>query len=92
MWDMHDVGAGWWIVMSLGMIAFWALVIWAVAAAARGMSADRRRQDSSTDEPGPIETLQRRLARGEISPEEYRRLRETLRDDADYPDPTSLRT
>ena len=89
---MHDVGAGWWIVMSLGMIAFWALVIWAVAAAARGMSADRRRQDRSTDEPGPIETLQRRLARGEISPEEYRRLRETLRDDADYPDPTSLRT
>ena len=89
---MHDLGAGWWIVMSLGMIAFWALVIWAVAAAARGTFADRRRQDSSTTEPGPLEILQRRLARGEISPEEYKHVRETLRDDADHPNPTSLRT
>jgi len=77
MWQMHDVGAGWWIVMSLGMIAFCGLVIWAVVAVLRGTWPSSR---TDADTP-PAEILKRRLARGEITTEEYEQLRDALRDD-----------
>ena len=35
-WGMHDVGAGWWIVMMLLMFAFWGALIWGVVWLARG--------------------------------------------------------
>ena len=60
-------------VMWLGMVAFWGLVIWAVYAlitSARGPAAPR-----SND---ALRILDERLARGEIDPDEYRRLRELL--------------
>ena len=74
-WEMHDTGAGWWIVMSLGMIAFWALVIWAIWRAATdrpGEHVESPRRET------PVEILERRLAAGEITVGEYEELRETL--------------
>jgi putative membrane protein len=79
MWHMHDVGAGWWLLMTLGMIAFWGLVIWGLVTLVRDTPVGRR-LDGRTAEPSAEAILKRRLAQGEITPEEYRRLRDTLRD------------
>lgn len=75
MWGMHDTSVGWWIVMSLGMLAFWALVIWAVWRTFADRAVDRA---TSRRPETPVEILKRRLADGEITVDEYEDLRETL--------------
>ena len=75
-WSMHgDVGAGWWIVMALVMVAFWGAVIFGGAYLLRG-NRERR-----ADEEKASELLERRLAAGEISVEEYRERRDALSED-----------
>lgn len=68
-WHHGDIGTGWWIVMMVVMVVFWALVIggivWLLRAAASG------RTDGN-----PVsarEILDERLARGEIDVPEYER-------------------
>jgi putative membrane protein len=71
---MHDtdVGAGWMIVMMIGMALFWGLVIlgivWLVRSASWGHHAHGT----------PTEILDRRFASGEMSAEEYRERRDVL--------------
>ena len=70
-------GWAWWqvLLMWIGMIAFWALVIWAIWAlvvAATRRPEDERRHHSA------LQILDERLARGEIDTEEYRRRREAI--------------
>lgn len=62
------------MAMSLTMIIFWGLVIWAVVTVIRtlGSSETRRRE-------APEEILAGRLARGEIEEDEYRHRLDTLR-------------
>jgi putative membrane protein len=77
-------GGGWpfWEValMWVGMIAFWALLIWAIYAlitsATRRSGAEGR--DGEHDGDPSRRILDERLARGEIDTEEYRRLRDVL--------------
>ena len=71
MWWGGDWGWGAWLVMSLMMLAFWALVIWAFLSVARGSGSNR--PDSGED------ILADRFARGEIDEDEYRRRRELIR-------------
>jgi putative membrane protein len=73
-WDMHDWGAGWWIVMMLGMLVFWALVIVGIVWVVRELGGGR----SERDRESPVDVLQRRLAEGDISVEEYERRRQAL--------------
>ena len=65
----HD-GAGWggWLVMTIAMIAFWAMVIVAVVVLFRGSKSSD--QDSSPYED-PMAILDQRFARGEIDEDEY---------------------
>ena len=62
-------GIGWvgWIVMTLVMVAFWALVIFGIVAIFRSGGKDR----PSTPQRHPQEILDERFARGEIDAEEY---------------------
>lgn len=75
-WGNHmgDWGAGWWILMTVLMVAFWGLVIfgvvWLVQSLAGGHPSGHGRS--------AIEILDRRLASGEISPDEYRQRRGAL--------------
>ena len=62
--------SGMWLWMILGLVVLWALV----ACAVRWTIGPRR----STSDPDPIKLLDARLARGEITSEEYRRVRELL--------------
>lgn len=74
MWLWHG-GWGWgaWLVMSLGMVAFWALVIWLF------VNVIRTNQEGGTPrDRTPEEILAERFARGEIDDDEYRRRLETL--------------
>ncbi len=79
MWYMHDVGWGWWLLMSVGMVAFWALVLYGVVWLVRGEALGRSKP--ATPE-SPDEVLRRRLAEGEITIEEYERVRAALQDGA----------
>lgn len=73
MWVAHE-GMGWW--MLFGGV-FWILFIGAMvylfsSASDRGTGNPQARSET------PLEVAQRRLAAGEISHEEYERIRETL--------------
>ena len=72
----HD-GAGWggWLVMTVAMIAFWALVVFAVVALSRSATSSR---DSASRED-PMNILDQRFARGEIDEDEYRARSAVLR-------------
>jgi putative membrane protein len=84
MWCGAHTGLGWlgWTLMSVGMIAFWGLIAWAIVALIRGA------RPSGTDAmTPPDEVLAGRLARGEISTDEYVRARHLLDDGPAQPDP-----
>jgi putative membrane protein len=75
MFEYGSSSSGWGIaLMSLGMIAFWGLVIWAIYYLIAGRT--NRRIENGPDESRPI--LNQRLAKGEIDPDEYRTLIELL--------------
>ena len=77
-------GAGWagWLLMSVGMIAFWGLVIIGLIALLPGVQddpvdlVDPDRRPASQD---PQSVLDERLARGQLDVQDYRALRELLR-------------
>jgi putative membrane protein len=73
---MHDsdIGAGWMIVMMLGMVLFWGLVIVGVVWLLREAIGHSHR-GSDVD---PLAILDRRLAEGQISVEEYEQRKRTL--------------
>lgn len=76
-WGMHDgdVGAGLMMVMMLGMVLFWGLVVFGVVWLLReGIGRGRNHQLDSH----PLEILDRRLAEGHISVEEYEQRKKTL--------------
>lgn len=77
-WYQDGVGWGGWIVMTLVMVAFWALVVFAVVAIFRGTSSSSRPADRSTDRD-PMQILEERFARGEIDAEEFRTRADVLR-------------
>ncbi|KDE97106.1 conserved hypothetical protein [uncultured Mycobacterium sp.] len=83
MWYGGD-GWGWggWILMTVGMVAFWALVITAIVFAVRFV-ADSRHTSTRPPVSGPMraeDLLHERFARGEIDGEEYRQRMALLRD------------
>ena len=75
-------GVGWvsWLLMSVGMVAFWFLVIIAIRTLLPGVGgdwADRGRGRAETQDA--LGVLDERLARGELDVQEYRARREALR-------------
>jgi len=78
-WDGHMSG-GWWIVMMIGMILFWALVVVALVWLIRSGPElfGSRLSERAQTRPDALEILERRLAEGEISIEEYRERRSVL--------------
>ena len=71
---MHgDYGAGWMVVMMIGMVIFWGVIVLAVVWLIRG-GPDR----SAPKQETPLELLDRRFAEGQMSVEEYRERRAEL--------------
>lgn len=69
---MDGWGTGWWIIMPIMMVIFWggiiALAVWAVGQFTRGRD----------EQKSPLDIAKERLARGDISHEEFERLRQNL--------------
>ena len=75
MWWAQDGWNWWaWVVMSLGMVAFWALVVWAVVS----LIQSPRGSGAPPDDARAI--FDERPARGEVDEVEYRARRDVLRD------------
>lgn len=77
-----SIGWGGWIVMTLMMVALWALVIVAVVAILRSSArgSDGRGHIDHGGQRDPMQTLEERFARGEIDVDEYHARRAVLRD------------
>ncbi len=69
-----------WLLMSIGMVAFWALVAWAVVAIVQ-------RTRGASNEPDAEAILKERFARGEIDEDEYRRRQAALGEAGSYTTP-----
>jgi len=69
------MGDGWWVVMMIGMLLFWALVALAVVWAVRGLAGHSQGGGGGAT---ALELLDRRLADGSISVEEYEQRRRLL--------------
>ena len=79
---MHDMSWGWGILMMIGWLAVWALIIWGAVTVWRDRTPDRSAR----------EVLDRRLAAGEISVDEYERLRSALSGKSSGPGPGATPT
>lgn len=71
-------GVHWWgwLVGFFGMAVFWGVVIWGIWYLFAGLSRGSQHQPPAG--PPAKQILDERLVRGEISPEEYRRLRDMI--------------
>lgn len=78
MWHDGGWGAGTWVLMSLLMIAFWTVVVVGVVWLVRGSGRAPTSTGPSAAGGSARRILDERLARGEISEEEYRQRRATL--------------
>jgi putative membrane protein len=79
--------SGWgWLLMTLGMLGFWALVaVLALALLRRPGHSDQQRQPDQQPRPSAEEILAERLARGEIDQDEYRQRLQTLQETTSRP-------
>ena len=74
-WYHDGMGWGGWIIMTVAMVAFWALVVFAVLALFR----TQRSGGSIPDRRDPMQILDERFARGEIDEDEYHARSSVLR-------------
>ena len=73
MWGMHE-GMGWWMLFGgIWMLLFWGAIIWLIVWGVGQLTGGSRR-----DEDTPLEIARRRYARGEITREEFEKLRQDL--------------
>ena len=82
MWYGGDWGWAGWILMTAGMVAFWALVITAVVLAVRYLAGPRGTAASlsGSGRTRAEGVLDQRFARGEIDENEYRQRLSILRE------------
>lgn len=77
-WDHMDWGAGGWILMAIGMALVWGLIIVGVIWLVRTFT-DTGQRGQAQAQPSAIEILDRSLADGTISVEEYEKRLPLLR-------------
>jgi putative membrane protein len=77
MWgDWYGMGWMMWLVMGVGTLAFWVVVILVV----RALLPSRGPQSTDGQRPDAVTVLKERLARGEVTPEEYEERRRLIVD------------
>jgi len=74
----NHMGGGAWVFMGLGMIIFWGLVIFGVVWLVRTLTEHRAHPAHQGPQASPLENLDRKLAEGALSVEEYQERRRLL--------------
>ena len=73
--NWNEDWSGWsWTLMTIGMLAFWGLVIWAIVALVRASNRSKHSDSGAAEQ-----TLDERLAAGEIDADEYHHRLDVLR-------------
>jgi putative membrane protein len=80
--DWNHMGGGAWVLMGLGMIIFWGLVILGIVWLVRTLTEHRGPAVGHGHQPSALEILDRKLAEGTISVDDYQERRRILRGDA----------
>lgn len=80
-WRGWGGGTGWlgWLGIGLMMLIFWGLLFMAVAWLVRAAGSSHANISAQAARPNPQQILDERLARGELTEEEYVRRRDLLR-------------
>lgn len=78
-WDYQGMGGGWWVLMLIGMVIFWSILVFGVVALVRHNHSGPVIPHAGGDDKA-VGILRERLARGEITPEEFTTILATLRD------------
>ena len=76
MWGFYGNGWWWMLIGSIWMVVFWGAIIWLVIWGVRQFSVGNT--GSAHPEVTPLEIAQNRLARGEITLEEFEKLKQSL--------------
>ena len=77
MWGYHDFGFGGG-GMGIGMLLFWGLIVAAIVVLARGLAGGAPPPAPEVRDKTPLDILRERYARGEISREEFERIKKDL--------------
>lgn len=88
MWNYYDNMMGWgfgfgWIFMLIFMLLFWGLIIWAFFALVRGVSGHggghwHNHNEHKHKESSALDILKERYAKGEITKEDFERMKKDL--------------
>lgn len=76
-WYGDGMSSWGYVLMTIGMVVFWALIIFGIMMLVRA-AAPRSTPPPSTQAPTPEEVVAMRFARGEIDEDEYRRSLDAL--------------
>ena len=89
MWHTND-GMGWWMIfMGVFWVLFWgSLIFLAIAAISRGGWGSRDHDHGHDGGASAIEIARRRLARGEITPDQFQEVRRHLESEIRGPQPS----
>ncbi len=79
-WGYQGMGGGWWFLMVIGMVVFWSILVFGVVALMRHNHSGPTTLVHPDASDRAVAIIRERLARGEISPEEFTTLLSTLRD------------
>jgi len=86
MMNGYDMSGWGWLLMTLGMLGFWALVaVLALALLRRPGPPNQQPQPGQQPRPGAEDILAERLARGEIDLDEYRQRLQILQETTSRP-------
>jgi putative membrane protein len=79
MWQMTGVGWGWWLVAAIVDVVLWLVIIYGAVSLIRAIrTRNRLPRDAEAARPAPRDVLDHRLARGELTVDEYERRRRLL--------------
>ena len=77
-WYNQGMSGGWWVLMFVGMIVFWAIFVIGIVALVRHYGPRRDGDRGRLVANSALEILRERFARGELSEEEYTQRRKLL--------------
>lgn len=78
MGDWSGWGWAWWMPMGLMMLLFWGLVIVTLILLVRWLWTQSQQRGGSPTPETPLDVLKKRYARGEITKEEFDRIKEDI--------------